>query len=116
VVDAADVATESEPVLFLLDEILHGTNSRERHLGARGIVRHLSKKHACGAVSTHDLALAALEQELAGRVRNVHLQEQVELIDGKETMTFDYVLREGVVTSSNALRLMRIVGLDVDVE
>jgi hypothetical protein len=116
VVDAADVAPESEPVLFLLDEILHGTNSRERHLGARGIVRHLSKKHACGAVSTHDLALAALEQELAGRVRNVHLREQVELVDGKETMTFDYVLREGVVTSSNALRLMRIVGLDVDVE
>jgi hypothetical protein len=116
VVDAADVAPVNEPVLFLLDEILHGTNSRERHLGARGIVRHLSKKHACGAVSTHDLALAALEQELAGRVRNVHLREQVELVDGKETMTFDYVLREGVVTSSNALRLMRIVGLDVDVE
>ncbi|MGZ3455149.1 MAG: MutS-related protein [Polyangiales bacterium] len=116
VVDAADVATESEPVLFLLDEILHGTNSRERHLGARGIVRHLSKKHACGAVSTHDLALAALEQELAGRVRNVHFREQVEMVDGKETMTFDYVLREGLVTSSNALRLMRIVGLDVDVE
>lgn len=117
VVDAADAASDSasRPVLFLLDEILHGTNSRERHLGARGVVRRLVERRACGAVSTHDLALAALEQELPGRVRNVHFREQVELVDGKETMTFDYRLRSGVVTSSNALRLMRIVGLDVEV-
>ncbi len=117
VVDAADAASEGggRPVLFLLDEILHGTNSRERHLGARGVVRRLVERRACGAVSTHDLALAALEGELPGRVRNVHFREQVEVVDGKETMTFDYRLRPGVVTSSNALRLMRIVGLDVEV-
>lgn len=113
--DAADAAPEGRPVLFLLDEILHGTNSRERHLGARGIVRRLVTRRACGAISTHDLALGALEGELPGRVKNVHFREQVETVEGKETMTFDYQLREGVVTSSNALRLMKIVGLDVDV-
>jgi ABC-type multidrug transport system fused ATPase/permease subunit len=121
IVDAADgagrtdEAPASAPVLFLLDEILHGTNSRERHLGAQAVVRRLSTRRAAGAVSTHDLALAALEDELPGRVRNVHFREQVETVDGKETMTFDYRLRPGVVTSSNALRLMRIVGLDVEV-
>jgi len=115
VADAADAASDSSarPVLFLLDEILHGTNSRERHLGAQGIVRKLVTRRATGAISTHDLALGSLEQELPGKVRNVHFREQVETIDGKETMTFDYRLRSGVVTSSNALRLMRIVGLDV---
>lgn len=115
VADAADAATSGRPVLFLLDEILHGTNSRERHLGAQGIVKKLVTRRACGAISTHDLALGTLEQELPGKVRNVHFREQVEEVDGKETMTFDYQLREGVVTSSNALRLMKIVGLDVDV-
>ncbi len=113
VVDAADAATAEParpPVLFLLDEILHGTNSRERHIGARAIVHHLVRCRGCGAVSTHDLDLAALEGEAQGHVRNVHFREQV---DG-DTMTFDYVLREGPVTSSNALRLMRMVGLDVE--
>jgi hypothetical protein len=118
VVDAADAATKSDdarPVLFLLDEILHGTNSRERHLGARAIVRHLAASKACGLVSTHDLALAALEQEIQ-KVRNVHFREQVARdASGKETMTFDYALLPGVVTSSNALRLMRIVGIDVPI-
>jgi DNA mismatch repair ATPase MutS len=119
VVDAADGATRTEgarPVLFLLDEILHGTNSRERHLGARAIVRHLASSKACGAVSTHDLALAALEKEIEGKVTNVHFREQVARdATGKETMTFDYRLLPGVVTSSNALRLMRIVGIDVTI-
>ena len=127
VIDSADAATKrgdsaattrgtraARPVLFLLDEILHGTNSRERHLGARAIVRHLVDCRACGAVSTHDLALGALSQECPGKVHNVHFREQVEAgPDGKETMTFDYHLRPGVVTSSNALRLMKIVGIDV---
>lgn len=94
---------------FLLDEILHGTNTRERLIGARALVNELVACGASGAVSTHDLALGDLEQAHGGKVRNVHFEEQV---DG-ETMTFDYALRQGVVQSSNALRLMRIVGLDV---
>ena len=99
-----------EPVLFLLDEILHGTNSRERHIGARSILRTLVGHQAMGAVSTHDLALADLQETLPGKVHTVHFQEQV--ADGK--MTFDYKLREGVVTSGNALRWMRHVGLAVE--
>ncbi len=100
---------ERAPVLFLLDEILHGTNSRERVLGACAVVRELVSRGALGAVSTHDLGITALGQELGGKVENVHFEEQVQ--DG--TMTFDYVLRPGIVQSSNALRLMRAVGIDV---
>ena len=103
-------AEQKKPVLFLLDEILHGTNSRERHIGARSIIRTLVDCGSMGAVSTHDLALASLAEEMPERVQLVHLQEQV--IDGK--MVFDYLLREGVVKSGNALRWMRHVGLRVD--
>ncbi|MDI3286462.1 MutS family DNA mismatch repair protein [Polyangium sp. 15x6] len=106
VVDAAD---HGEPVFFLLDEVLHGTNSRERHIGARAVVVHLLDKGAIGAVTSHDLALADLEAQTGGRVENVHFEEHVE--DGK--MTFDYVLRPGVVSTTNALRLMRLVGINV---
>ncbi len=97
-------------VLFVLDEILHGTNSRERLIGARAIVRELLAHEALGAVSTHDLAISDLATEMPGKVRNVHFEEQVAADD---TMTFDYKLRDGVVHSSNALRLMKIVGIDV---
>jgi hypothetical protein len=107
VVDAAD---GGERVLFLLDEVLHGTNSRERNLGARAVILHLVEKGAIGAVSSHDLGLADLEPASDGRVVNVHFQELVG--DGK--MVFDYKLKTGVVTSSNALRLMRLVGIAVD--
>mgnify|MGYP002682097633 CR=1 FL=1 len=105
-----DYIPRSDAVLFLLDEILHGTNSRERHVGARSILRMLIDNGAMGAVSTHDLALASLADELPDRVRLVHLQEQV--VDDK--MIFDYLLRDGVVKSGNALRWMRFVGLRVD--
>jgi hypothetical protein len=105
-----DLARARPPVLFLLDEILHGTNSRERLIGARAILRTLIDLSAFGAVSTHDLGIAERVPELEGRVRNVHFEEQV---DASGTMTFDYRLRDGVVHSSNALRLMRAVGLDV---
>jgi hypothetical protein len=97
------------PVFFLLDEILHGTNARERLIGARAVVRGLVSRGAMGAVSTHDLAIGELEAELPGQVRNVHFEERV---DG-DTMTFDFLLKNGVVQSSNALRLMRIIGIDV---
>ena len=96
-------------VLFLLDEILHGTNSRERIVGARAVVRELVARGALGMVSTHDLGITVLERELEGRVENTHFEEQVQ----GEMMTFDYILRPGVVHSSNALRLMRAVGIDV---
>jgi hypothetical protein len=96
-------------VLFLLDEILHGTNTRERLIGARAILMELLDQSAMGAVSTHDLGLGDLEKERPDGVRNVHFEEQVQ----GEVMSFDYKLRSGIVQSSNALRLMKIVGLDV---
>ena len=112
VLDLARKAKKGEvhgTVLFLLDEILHGTNTRERLIGARAFLRGLLEQDAMGAVSTHDLGLGDLEGEMPGQVRNIHFEEQVE----GEVMTFDYKLRQGIVQSSNALRLMRIVGLDV---
>ncbi len=105
-----DLARSSPPVLFLLDEILHGTNSRERLIGARAIVRALTDLGALGAVSTHDLGIAERTPGLEGRVTNVHFEEQV---DANGTMTFDYKLKAGVVHTSNALRLMRAVGLEI---
>jgi len=101
---------QPRPLLFLLDEILHGTNSRERRIGARNVLRHLLERGAMGAISTHDLGLVDVGPDLDARVRKVHLAEQVH--DGQ--MSFDYRLRPGVVQSSNALRLMRMVGIDVD--
>ena len=111
VIDLARDPVESgkAPVLYLLDEILHGTNSRERIIGACAVVRELVALGALGAVSTHDLGITALERELSGQVENAHLEEQVQ----GDAMTFDYVLRPGIVQSSNALRLMRAVGIEV---
>ncbi len=104
-----DLARGDTKVLFLLDEILHGTNSRERLIGARAVVRELLRCGALGGVSTHDLGIGDLEAALPTQVKNVHFEEQVE----GDRMTFDYKLRTGIVTSSNALRLMRMVGIDV---
>ncbi len=108
-----DLAQKPPPLLFLLDEILHGTNSRERIIGARSVVLGLLERGALGALSTHDLGIADLALAVPGAVKNVHFEEQV-ADDG--TMTFDYRLREGTVQSSNALRLMRAIGLDVPLD
>ncbi|MCC6899296.1 MAG: DNA mismatch repair protein MutS [Polyangiaceae bacterium] len=106
-------ATAGElPVFFLLDEVLHGTNSRERQVGARWMLSELIAKRALGAVSTHDMELCRLPDHLMQHVEQVHFQESVQ--DG--AMTFDYRLRPGPVTAGNALRLMKIVGLDVPLE
>ena len=99
----------SLPVLFLLDEILHGTNSHDRRIGAEGVVSGLVERGAIGLVTTHDLALAHIAEVLAPRAANVHFEDHLE--DGK--MTFDYLLRPGVIQRSNALELMRSVGLEV---
>jgi DNA mismatch repair ATPase MutS len=95
--------------LFLLDELLQGTNSHDRRIGAAGLLRSLVSRGAIGLVTTHDLALAEVAEALRPRAANVHFAD--ELIDG--ALHFDYRLRPGVVTRSNALELMRAVGLDV---
>jgi DNA mismatch repair ATPase MutS len=96
-------------LLFLLDELLQGTNSADRRVGAEGIVRAFVERGAIGLVSTHDLALTDLRGLPPGCLRNLHFED--EMTDGR--MSFDYRLREGVVTRSNAVALMRAVGLEV---
>ena len=103
------LAREGRPLLFLLDEILHGTNSYDRRIGAEAIVKALVDAGAIGLVTTHDLALTELVTSLNGRAANVHFEDRLE--DG--TIVFDYLMREGVVERSNALALMRAIGLDV---
>jgi hypothetical protein len=104
----ADAARGPMPLLFLLDEILHGTNSHDRRIGAEGIVRALVGLGAIGLVTTHDLALTELPATLSSAV-NMHFEDRLE--HGK--MIFDYRMRPGVVEHSNALELMRAIGLDV---
>ena len=95
------------PLLFLLDELLHGTNSHDRAIGAEAIVRGLVERGAIGLATTHDLALAHVAEALAPRAANVHFEDHME----GDAIVFDYTMRPGVVTKSNALALMRAVGI-----
>jgi len=104
-----DLATGPRPLLFLIDELLNGTNSHDRQIGAAGVVRGLVGRGAIGLVTTHDLALTEIAESLAPRGANVHFEDHLE--NGK--ITFDYAMRPGVVRKSNALELMRSVGLDI---
>ena len=104
-----DLAGADPPLMFLLDELLQGTNSKDRRIGAEGIVRALVNRGAIGLVSTHDLALTDIGGPVEGHLHNVHFQDELE--NGR--MTFDYKLREGIVTKSNGLELMRSIGLEV---
>jgi DNA mismatch repair ATPase MutS len=97
------------PLLFLFDELLEGTNSNDRRIGAEGLLRALLDRGAIGIVTTHDLALTEIGQSLGQCLRNMHFQDYVE--NGK--MRFDYTLRDGVVAKSNAIELMRLIGLEV---
>jgi DNA mismatch repair ATPase MutS len=97
------------PVLFLLDEFLHGTNSHDRRVGAEATARGLLARGAIGLVTTHDLALTAIAGAPGTRAANVHFEDRFE--NGR--ISFDYRLRPGVVEHSNALELMRSVGLEV---
>jgi hypothetical protein len=107
--DIMELAEKPLPTLLLLDEILYGTNSHDRTIGAEAVVRGLVEKGAIGFVTTHDLALAKVADALSPRAANAHFEDRLE--DGK--MIFDYMLRPGVVQRSNALALMRAVGLKV---
>ncbi len=108
--EIADAAAGPPPLLFLLDEIFHGTNSHDRLVGASGVLRSLLDRGAIGLITTHDLALTAVAAELAPRAANVHFEDRFE---GGE-IHFDYRMKPGPVTRSNAIALMRAVGLDVD--
>jgi hypothetical protein len=106
----SDLADGTIPVLFLLDELLSGTNSHDRFTGTAWIVKSLVERGAIGIVTTHDLALTVIPESMGETARNCHFEDTIE--DGR--LIFDYRLSEGVVQTSNALELMRSIGLNVD--
>jgi DNA mismatch repair ATPase MutS len=104
-----DITSGPQPLLFLLDELLAGTNSHDRSIGATAVIQDLVRRGAVGLLTTHDLALAHIADVLAPRAENVHFEDFMD--NGK--LSFDYRLRAGVVRKSNALELMRSVGLKI---
>jgi len=108
--EIADRSKGAPHTLFLLDELFHGTNSHDRLTGASGVLRALLDRGAIGLITTHDMALVAVAEQLAPRAANVHFDDRFEANE----IVFDYTMKPGPVTSSNALALMRAVGLDVD--
>lgn len=104
-----DLTQTGQPVYFFLDEILKGTNSHDRHQGAMALIRQLHQRQAAGFVSTHDLELGNMEQELPGSVQNFSFNSYFE--DGK--LRFDYTLRPGICQSFNASQLMRQMGIEL---
>ncbi|HXE06207.1 MAG TPA: hypothetical protein VN579_09495, partial [Bryobacteraceae bacterium] len=103
----SDMTRGPMPVLFLLDELLSGTNSQDRLRGSEMLVRTLVEHGGIGFITTHDLALARIPESMDGLARNYHFEDRLE--DGK--LRFDFKLKEGVVQTSNALRLMESIGL-----
>jgi DNA mismatch repair ATPase MutS len=95
--------------MYFFDEILHGTNSSDRCNGASAVIKTLVESGALGFVTTHDLALTSIAEDLGGRALNVHFEDQ--FTDGE--MSFDYKMKPGVVSRGNALQLMRSLGLEV---
>jgi DNA mismatch repair ATPase MutS len=104
-----DLAKQSPPLLFLLDELFQGTNSQDRRVGAEAVLRILIDSGAIGMVTTHDLALTDIADRLAPLAANVHFEDRFE----ESAMVFDYRLRPGKVQSSNGLALLRAVGIEV---
>jgi DNA mismatch repair ATPase MutS len=104
-----EMAAGPKPLLFLLDELFHGTNSHDRRVGAEGVVRAFVEVGAIGLITTHDLALTNIVEVLGALAGNVHFEDHFQ--DG--AVVFDYRMRPGIVEHSNALALMRSVGLRV---
>ncbi|MFD3000279.1 DNA mismatch repair protein MutS [Pontibacter toksunensis] len=105
-----ELTEQGQPVFYLLDEILKGTNSRDRHLGAMSLIRQLHHRNASGLISTHDLELGAMEEELPGSVQNYSFNSD---IIGDE-IRFDYKLTPGICRSFNASKLMQLMGIDIE--
>ena len=107
---AADQRIDGARVVDLLREVLHGTNTAERQIAARRILRHLLGQYTIGAVTTHDLTLADASDLKKSSVM-VHFRESLDEPEGGRPIAFDYRLRAGIATSTNALKLMEIMGL-----
>jgi DNA mismatch repair ATPase MutS len=105
-----DLTEKPGPVFYFLDEILKGTNSKDRHLGAVALVKQLHKRQASGMVSTHDLELGNLENEMPGAVKNYSFNSKIE----GDKILFDYKLTEGICGSFNASKLMQLMGIAIE--
>ena len=105
-----DITKDGQKVFFLLDEVLRGTNSRDRQIGSMALVRQLVRQQVSGIIATHDLALGELERELPRRVSNSHFDVQI----CGEDMSFDYKLYTGICNSLNASILMKKIGIEVN--
>ena len=105
-----NMTEQGEPVFYLLDEILKGTNSRDRHAGAMALIRQLHQRNASGLISTHDLELGAMEQELPGSVENYSFNSTIE----GDKILFDYTLQRGICRSFNASKLMQLMGIAIE--
>jgi DNA mismatch repair ATPase MutS len=106
-----EAVNRHEPVFILLDEILRGTNSLDRHIGSKALIRQLIKEKAIAVIATHDVELAKLSEEYSDAVENYHFDVQVAKDD---ELFFDYKLKEGVCTSLNASILMRKIGIELN--
>jgi MutS domain V/MutS domain III len=104
-----EIAAGGSALLFLLDELLQGTNSKDRRIGAEGVLREFIERGAIGLISTHDLALTDIAGNHADALRNVHFEDFFD--NGR--ISFDFKLRDGMVTKSNGIELMRSIGLKV---
>jgi DNA mismatch repair ATPase MutS len=104
-----DKVNDHEKVFILLDEILRGTNSLDRHTGSEALIKQLIKKEAAAIIATHDVALADLEKQFPKNILNYHFDVQV----NNEELFFDYMLKPGVCTSLNASILMKKIGIEI---
>ena len=104
-----DAILRKEPVFFLIDEMLKGTNESDRHKGAMALIKQLVENDADGLLATHDLGLTKLEQDYAETISNYHFDGYIE----EDKLLFDYELKTGICQSSNALELMKKVGIKV---
>jgi hypothetical protein len=104
-----EAVNRHEPIFILLDEILRGTNSLDRHTGSEALVRQLIREQAIAVIATHDVELAALEQQFPSAIDNYHFDVQV----AGEELYFDYRLKQGVCTSLNASILMKKIGIEL---
>lgn len=104
-----EVVNKHEKVFILLDEILRGTNSLDRHTGSAALIKQLIKENAVALIATHDVELAKLENDYPANISNYHFDVQV----AGEELYFDYKLKEGICTSLNASLLMKKIGIEL---
>ncbi|MBC2580981.1 hypothetical protein HGI79_11915 [Clostridium sp. DJ247] len=105
-----DASKNGEKLFFLLDEIFKGTNSIDRHIGAKTLINNLSIRDTLGMISTHDLELGDLELESKGKVKNYHFREYYK----NNKISFDYKLKSGISTTRNAVYLMKLAGIAIE--